>query len=114
MLQYTKQLTKVRHTEQGQNLREGSGFASIGPALRQLLGGTGRQLNDHIGLSLLGERAEQGKHLALEGVMGSRDLNELARWRMLVCSMLIRVATAMSAPASRSPPTWHLPTGPRS
>jgi len=40
---------------------------------------------------LLAERAQQGKHLALERVVGRRHLNELALWMILICSMLVRV-----------------------
>ena len=67
------------------------GWALIGPALRHLLRGARGQLNDQVGLSLLGERANQGKYLTLERVVERRHLNELALWMMLLCSMLVRV-----------------------
>ncbi|MBO0795934.1 MAG: hypothetical protein J2P36_34000 [Ktedonobacteraceae bacterium] len=50
----------------------------IGPTRRHLLRGSGGQLNDQIGLSLLDQRAKQGKHLAVEWVVVSCHLNELA------------------------------------
>jgi hypothetical protein len=91
LLHYIKQRTDAGHTPQGDDLRAGKGWALIGPALGYLLGGAGGQLNDDIALSLFGERANQGKHLALERVVERRDLNELALWMMLICSMLVRV-----------------------
>jgi hypothetical protein len=48
-------------------------------------------MDDHIALSMFGERANQGKHLALERVVGRRHLNELALWMILICSMVVRV-----------------------
>jgi hypothetical protein len=47
---------------------------------------------------VFGERANQGKDLAVERVVERRDLNELALLSMLLCSMLIKVATAMNEP----------------
>lgn len=91
MLEYTKQRTKACHTPEGHHWGSGQGWALIRPAPGQLLGGAGRQLNDDVILSLLGQGAEQRKDLAVEGMMGSRDLNELALWAMPVCSLLVRV-----------------------
>ena len=56
----------------------GQGRALISPARRHLLRGPRGQLNDQIGLSLLDQRANQGKHLVVERVVERRHLDELA------------------------------------
>ncbi len=40
---------------------------------------------------MFGQRAHEGKYLALQRVVARRDLNELTLWNMLLCSMLVRV-----------------------
>jgi hypothetical protein len=81
------------------------------PALGQLLGGARRKLNDDVAFSLPGEGAEQRKYLALEGMMGSRHLNELALWNMPVCSMVVRVPSGTKIDRWRSPPISSSPNG---
>ena len=97
MLEYTKQRAQARHAPEGQHWWGGQGWALIRPAPGQLLGGARGQLNDHVVFSPPGQRAEQWKDLAVEWMVRSRDLNELALSIMPVCSMVVRVPSAMNA-----------------
>ncbi|HEY7350188.1 MAG TPA: hypothetical protein VH599_17855, partial [Ktedonobacterales bacterium] len=60
--------------------------------------------NNDVILSLLGQRAEQRKDLAVEWMVRGCDLKELALWVMPVCSLLVRVQSSTSAtgPACRT------------
>ena len=96
MLEYTKQLTKARHTPEGQHRGSGQGWALIRPAPGELLGGAGGQLNDDVVFSLLGQSTEQRKDLAVEWMVRGCHLKELTLWVMPVCSLLVRVPSAMN------------------
>jgi hypothetical protein len=74
-----KQVAEADKGEAGKRLRSWmrGQYAEVGPALRELLGGSAGKTHHHQGFTPFAEAAEERQALTIQGVMRGNDLNRL-------------------------------------